>query len=94
MWFAGEATSQEYYGYLHGAYFEGRRAGEKIAACVQGKGGKDGCFADTAEHGGKKGQKHYEVLKGTTTEEEYGAVNGWFVTSFQTIGDVGLEGGG
>jgi len=38
LWFAGEATSVEYYGFLHGAYFEGQSTGYAIAACVQGKG--------------------------------------------------------
>lgn len=92
LWFAGEATSQEYYGYIQGAFFEGRRAGQKVAACVNGKGDPGECSADT--DGGDNGQRHYEVLEGTTTEEEYGSVNGWYVSSFQTIGDVGLEGGG
>ena len=36
LFFAGEATSAEYYGYLHGAYFEGKNAGELVAACVNG----------------------------------------------------------
>lgn len=92
LWFAGEATSQEYYGFLHGAFFEGQRVGERVAACVQGKGDPAECCADT--DGGDEGQRHYEVLNGTTTEEEYGSVNGWYDTSFQTIGDVGLVGGG
>ncbi|KAG2365983.1 hypothetical protein BDR07DRAFT_1449593 [Suillus spraguei] len=34
LWFAGEATSLKYYGFLHGAYFEGLYAGEEIAKCV------------------------------------------------------------
>ena len=43
LWYAGEATSQEYYGYLHGAYYEGKRAGEQVAACLQGKGDEGQC---------------------------------------------------
>ena len=86
LWFAGEATSQEYYGYLHGAYFEGKHAGEHIARCLKGYGGKKECV--------QQGSMHYEVLKGTTTEEEYGPRNGWDVTSFQTVGDVDLVGAG
>jgi polyamine oxidase len=35
MVFAGEATSTKYYGYLHGAYFEGKAAGDDIAACIK-----------------------------------------------------------
>ena len=34
VWFAGEATSRKYYGYLHGAYFEGRDVGQTVADCV------------------------------------------------------------
>lgn len=94
LWFAGEATSQEFYGYLHGAYFEGKRAGGKIAACVQGRGEKGECCNDTGYTDGDAGERHYDVLNGTTTEEEYGSVNGWYYTSLQTIGDVDLEGGG
>ncbi|KAG1830229.1 hypothetical protein EV424DRAFT_1377865 [Suillus variegatus] len=36
LWFAGEATTLKYYGFLHGAYFEGLNAGEEIAKCVEG----------------------------------------------------------
>ncbi|KAG2749340.1 amine oxidase [Suillus brevipes Sb2] len=38
LWFAGEATSLKYYGFLHGAYFEGLNAGEEIAKCVEDPG--------------------------------------------------------
>ncbi|KAK7028264.1 amine oxidase [Favolaschia claudopus] len=34
LWFAGEGTSQKYFGFLHGAYFEGLDIGTKIAKCV------------------------------------------------------------
>lgn len=87
LWFAGEATSQEYYGYLQGAYFEGQRPGERIAACVLGTAGEVECSGDG-------GEKHYDPLEGTTTQEEYDAVNGWYNTSFQTVGDFGLKGSG
>ena len=81
VYFAGEATSAEYYGYLHGAWIEGKRAGEDLAELVKG--------AKSA------GEKHYEVLHGTTDINEFlGGPNGWFNTSFQTRGDVDLEGGG
>ncbi|KDR74115.1 hypothetical protein GALMADRAFT_269603 [Galerina marginata CBS 339.88] len=36
LFFAGEATSRKYFGYLHGAYFEGVDAGTTIADCIQG----------------------------------------------------------
>ncbi|OAX37625.1 amine oxidase [Rhizopogon vinicolor AM-OR11-026] len=38
LWFAGEATSLKYYGFLHGAYYEGLHAGEEIAKCIAGGG--------------------------------------------------------
>ena len=41
LWFPGDATSAEYWGYLHGAYYEGQRAGEEIAACLGDKASKD-----------------------------------------------------
>ena len=73
--FAGEATSTEYFGFLHGAWFEGREAGMKIAGCL--KGGNDG--ACTVEGG-------YETLHGTTPRAQYNASNGWEVSSFLTYG--------
>ncbi|KAJ7614863.1 hypothetical protein FB45DRAFT_758200 [Roridomyces roridus] len=39
LWFAGEATSQKYVGFLQGAYFEGMDAGNNVASCVV-SGGK------------------------------------------------------
>jgi polyamine oxidase len=41
--FAGEATSRKYFGYLQGAYFEGRLASALIADCVH-----NGCLASEA----------------------------------------------
>ncbi|KAG6868308.1 hypothetical protein C0993_005113 [Termitomyces sp. T159_Od127] len=38
LYFAGEATSQNYYGYLHGAYFEGKDIANAVAKCIKGKG--------------------------------------------------------
>jgi len=35
LWFAGEATSSNYFGYLHGAWFEGRAAGTEIADLIK-----------------------------------------------------------
>ncbi|KAH9914298.1 amine oxidase [Fomitopsis serialis] len=40
LWFAGEATSRKYFGYLHGAYTEGEAIGQTLAECIQG----GGCF--------------------------------------------------
>lgn len=41
LWFAGDATSAEYWGYLHGAYYEGQRAGEEIAALLEASSRED-----------------------------------------------------
>ncbi|KAK7676939.1 hypothetical protein QCA50_020057 [Cerrena zonata] len=38
LWFAGEATSKKYFGFLHGAYFEGQDVALAIAKCIHGKG--------------------------------------------------------
>ena len=80
LWFAGEATSAEYYGFLHGAYFEGQYAGEQIAGYLNGS------FAANGK--GKGGEKYYEVLHGSSPPKDYSLKDGWFVSSFQTIGDV------
>ena len=74
LYFAGEHTSAAYFGFLHGAWFEGREAGERIAGlltpdCVNVK---SGC-GDYAK---------YEVLYGTTTLDEYNAFNGLPVSPF------------
>ncbi|KAL9608514.1 MAG: hypothetical protein Q9167_006665 [Letrouitia subvulpina] len=72
LYFAGEATSAEYGGFLHGAWTEGEVVGSAIAGMING--------AHAAE------QRHYEVLHGTTPLDAYNAANGWPVTSFQTYG--------
>jgi len=41
LWFGGEATSLKYFGYLHGAYYEGQKMAEEIARCIE-DGGCDG----------------------------------------------------
>ncbi|KAJ7707536.1 amine oxidase [Mycena rosella] len=46
LWFSGEAMSQRYFGFLHGAYFEGIDAGEKVASCVLGKSCKSLPFVE------------------------------------------------
>ncbi|KAF8797572.1 amine oxidase [Phlegmacium glaucopus] len=35
LYFAGEATSRKYFGFLHGAYFEGLNIGQIVADCVK-----------------------------------------------------------
>jgi len=37
VFFAGEATSERFFGYLHGAYFEGQVAGAQIVRCIKGQ---------------------------------------------------------
>ena len=34
LYFAGEYTSKQYYGYLHGAWFEGIRAAKNVFQCM------------------------------------------------------------
>lgn len=75
LFFAGEHTSSSYYGYLQGAYFEGRDVGNRVASCVKKP---QRCLQEV----------HYDVLHGTTKASEYNMANGWDVSSFQTIGDV------
>jgi len=38
LWFAGEATSMKYYGFLHGAFIEGFSVAESIIKCIKGGG--------------------------------------------------------
>jgi polyamine oxidase len=38
LWFAGEATSLKYFGFLQGAYLEGQSVAQEIAACVKSEG--------------------------------------------------------
>lgn len=70
LYFAGEHTSAEYYGFLQGAWFEGQMVGNTVANCV--KHGRNGC----------KGEVSYPVLHGTTPKSDYDLENGWVVSSF------------
>ncbi|RDW83817.1 putative flavin containing polyamine oxidase [Aspergillus mulundensis] len=75
LWFAGEATSAPYFGFLHGAYYEGREAGRNVAALLRGECvsiyGVQTCGP----------RAHYEVLHGTTPSSAYTGSNGWPVNS-------------
>ena len=71
LYFAGEATSAEYFGFLQGAWYEGQSVAEQVVACLNGK------CADEA---------HYTPLHGSTPVSQYDKQNGWTVTSFQTNG--------
>lgn len=80
LWFAGEATSAQYFGFLHGAWYEGQEAGKQVAALLQGP---------CAEFGGMQEcgtRMHYEMLHGTTPNGAYTNMNGWPVDSV-TVGD-------
>lgn len=77
VWFAGEANSAQYFGFLHGAWFEGREVGERVASAL---GGNNTVYSTSSN------MTRYEVLYGTTTYSEYNAGNGWPVSSFLTYG--------
>lgn len=79
LWFAGEATSAPYFGFLHGAWFEGQETGEQVAALLQGR-----CANETGVKG-CGGRVHYDPLHGTTPEGAYDNLNGWPVDSV-TVG--------
>jgi polyamine oxidase len=68
LYFAGEATSTGYFGFLHGAWFEGQEAGLRIAGEIT----KD-CLNVASGCGD---YAKYEVLHGTTEFEEVNAFNG------------------
>ncbi|KAJ4363945.1 hypothetical protein N0V83_009398 [Neocucurbitaria cava] len=82
LYFAGEATSAEYFGFLHGAWFEGREAGERIAGMVttECRNVESGCGNYTS----------YEVLHGTTDFSEVNAFNGMGVSPL-FVADTGDE---
>lgn len=77
LWFAGEANSAQYYGFLHGAWFEGREVGLRIAGLL---GANLRGNVPTGE------MRRYEVLHGTSEYGEYDSVNGWAASSFLTWG--------
>ncbi|KAL8850499.1 MAG: hypothetical protein Q9221_004547 [Calogaya cf. arnoldii] len=75
LYFAGEATSAQYFGFLHGAWVEGKNVGEKIAGLIKGT-------IQTEE-------VHYDPLHGTTFVDEYDSTNGFILES--TFATYGLE---
>jgi polyamine oxidase len=66
LWFAGEANSAEFFGFLHGALTEGRDIGHRIGRILNGKAGDD-----------EFDMERYEELHGTTFADEYDEDNGW-----------------
>lgn len=67
LFFAGEATSQEFFGYLQGAYLEGQYTAEFVAACI---GGSGNCTMSDDE-------QRYPVLTGVTPYNLYNWEHGW-----------------
>lgn len=87
LWFAGEHTSATYFGYMQGAWFEGRDAGLRIAELIKGKCIGDAPTGGATKNNGACGERvRYPILHGTTEEDEYNVQNGWDGTSFQTNG--------
>jgi polyamine oxidase len=74
LYFAGEHTSAEYFGFLHGAWFEGREAGERIAGVITSE-----CVNVESGCGN---YSNYEVLHGTTEYAEVNAFNGMGTSPF------------
>ncbi|KAG5998217.1 hypothetical protein E4U43_002483 [Claviceps pusilla] len=76
LWFAGEAISAEYFGFLHGAWFEGMDAGSHIAAVLRG----ECAHKNRGEQCGTR--PHYDKLHGTSPLKHYNVLNGWATSSF------------
>lgn len=71
LWFAGEAMSAQYYGYLHGAYFDGQEIGTRVAQVLSGTS------ADEATPGMEGNMIFYPNLRGQTPYSQYSRANGW-----------------
>lgn len=87
LWFAGEGTSAQYFGFLQGAWYEGRDVAQRIAGLLNGPGNSDEdvkCDAETTV--GCGAMTKYDVLHGTTFLDEYNVLNGWPVSSFLDYG--------
>jgi polyamine oxidase len=84
LFFAGEHTSAEYFGFLQGAWFEGREAGSRIAGLVGRECliREEGCqYRFYGEEDGS------EELHGTTEREEWDSGNGIWADPFFFAGD-------
>jgi polyamine oxidase len=91
LWFAGEATSAPYYGFLQGAWFEGREVGERISGmfsgnCVNPNYTDTGTGNVTASGYSCHDEVYYKVLYGTTPVSDFDSNNGWYASSFLTYG--------
>ncbi|RDA91848.1 hypothetical protein CP533_3683 [Ophiocordyceps camponoti-saundersi (nom. inval.)] len=78
LWFAGEALSAQFFGFLHGAWFEGREAGAHVAQFVRG----GHCLRLDGEEEVCGSRPHYESLHGTSPLRHYSLLNGWAAKSF------------
>ena len=84
LWFAGEATSPTFFGFLHGAWFEGQDAGREIAAIIQNRcvNVNSTVSVNSTKFRECGPRKHYDVLHGTSPYPDYTMLNGWDVNSF------------
>lgn len=91
LWFAGEATSAAYYGFLQAAYYEGKEVGERIAGmltgnCLNTNYNDTGTGNITADGVTCGNDKHYAELHGSTPIGQFAEVNGWDASSFVAYG--------
>lgn len=87
LYFAGEGTSAQYFGFLQGAWYEGRDVGQRIAGLLGGEGDVGECGVKTTIGCGS--MEYYYSLHGTTFLDDYGVRNGWPVSSF--VNNVNAE---
>lgn len=82
LWFAGEANSAAYFGFMHGAWFEGQEVGHRIAGLLKDQPSGYDQLINCTQTGSCGPMVRYEVLHGTTDIDEYNAANGWHTSSF------------
>ncbi|GKZ72258.1 hypothetical protein AnigIFM50267_008620 [Aspergillus niger] len=71
VFFAGEATSQEFFGYVQGGYYEGKHVAEFLVGCLTAP--------DPEQCALNPDQKRYPVLTGVTPYDMYNPENGWYI---------------
>ena len=81
LYFAGEGTSAQYFGFLQGAWYEGRDVGRRIAGLLNGQGDAGECGIKTTIGCGS--MDYYFWLHGTTFLDNFDVRNGWPVSSFE-----------
>lgn len=74
LWFAGEANSAESYGFLHGAWFEGREVGARVAGVLNGE-----CRLEDIGSGDCGSLTRYEAVRGDTPASKFAEYSGWEV---------------